>query len=192
MTIDLPTIERLATILERSGVGAIEIDDAGQSLKLVMDRSVATSGSRPMMTNSVVPMAKELKARTKRASGISKFLLQSCKEFGDGFFVALVENPLAKALGGHQSGTVQCAEMGGNCGLRQTATLELTGADAQFQRVFLGRKMLMRIFKLIEDFKPSRMSQCLQYLSSVHDVHRVNIENLRFMYRWFSIYQGVR
>ena len=53
MTIDLPTIERLATILERSGVGAIEIDDAGQSLKLVMDRSVATSPAQAAATAAV-------------------------------------------------------------------------------------------------------------------------------------------
>ena len=43
MTIDLPTIERLAGMLERSGVAAIEIEEAGQSLKLVMDGPAAVA-----------------------------------------------------------------------------------------------------------------------------------------------------
>ena len=37
MPIELTDIERLAQILERSGVDAIEIEEPGQSLKLVMD-----------------------------------------------------------------------------------------------------------------------------------------------------------
>ena len=107
---------------------------------------------------------------------MSKFLLQGGKEFGDGFLVPLVENPLTEAPGGHQTGAMQCAEVGGNSGLRQAAALELTGTDTQFQRVFLCRKMCVRIFELIEDFEPGRIGQCLQYLSSVHDAHQMNIE----------------
>jgi acetyl-CoA carboxylase biotin carboxyl carrier protein len=37
MPIEMSDIERLAEILERSGVDAIEIEEPGQSLKLIMD-----------------------------------------------------------------------------------------------------------------------------------------------------------
>lgn len=37
MPIEIPDIERLAQILERSGVDAIEIDEPGLTLKLVVD-----------------------------------------------------------------------------------------------------------------------------------------------------------
>src|SRR5471032_577832 len=44
-------------------------------------RSAATSGNRPMMTNSVVPMPKALKARMSSERGIVGSLLQLCGEF---------------------------------------------------------------------------------------------------------------
>ncbi|MBR0750914.1 hypothetical protein JQ604_01875 [Bradyrhizobium jicamae] len=53
MTIDLPTIERLAGMLERSGVAAIEIEEAGQSLKLVMDRPIAAAPARAASASAV-------------------------------------------------------------------------------------------------------------------------------------------
>src|ERR1700750_1031949 len=110
---------------------------------MVTVRSLATSGSSPMMTNSVVPIANELNARTSRARGMSEILLQAGEEFRDDVLVALVENPLADALGGHEAGAVQCSEMRGDGGLRQAAALEHAGADAHFERMMLIGKMLL-------------------------------------------------
>ncbi len=45
MPIELTDIERLAQILERSGVDAIEIEEPGQSLKLVMDTGARMAAS---------------------------------------------------------------------------------------------------------------------------------------------------
>jgi acetyl-CoA carboxylase biotin carboxyl carrier protein len=45
MPIELTDIERLAQILERSGVDAIEIEESGQSLKLVMDTGARMAAS---------------------------------------------------------------------------------------------------------------------------------------------------
>jgi acetyl-CoA carboxylase biotin carboxyl carrier protein len=42
MQIDAPHIERLARLLETSGVASIEIEDNAQSLKLVMESSVSS------------------------------------------------------------------------------------------------------------------------------------------------------
>ena len=61
MPIAMTDIERLAQILERSGVDAIEIEEPGQSLKLVMDAAariaasptLAAAGS-PVGDNSVI------------------------------------------------------------------------------------------------------------------------------------------
>lgn len=43
MPIDTTDIERLAQILERSGVASIEIEENGQSLKLVMEAGKSTA-----------------------------------------------------------------------------------------------------------------------------------------------------
>ena len=43
MPIDTTEIERLAQILERSGVASIEIEEDGQSLKLVMEAGKSTA-----------------------------------------------------------------------------------------------------------------------------------------------------
>jgi acetyl-CoA carboxylase biotin carboxyl carrier protein len=43
MPIDTTDIERLAQILERSGVASIEIEENGQSLKLVMETGKSTA-----------------------------------------------------------------------------------------------------------------------------------------------------
>jgi acetyl-CoA carboxylase biotin carboxyl carrier protein len=43
MPIDTTEIERLAQILERSGVASIEIEENGQSLKLVMETGKSTA-----------------------------------------------------------------------------------------------------------------------------------------------------
>jgi acetyl-CoA carboxylase biotin carboxyl carrier protein len=43
MPIDTTDIERLAQILERSGVASIEIEESGQSLKLVMEAGKSTA-----------------------------------------------------------------------------------------------------------------------------------------------------
>src|SRR5260221_9200769 len=43
MPIDTTEIERLAQILERSGVTSIEIEEDGQSLKLVMEKGKSTA-----------------------------------------------------------------------------------------------------------------------------------------------------
>src|SRR5450432_2681156 len=43
MPIDTTDIERLAQILERSGVASIEIEEDGQSLKLVMETGKSTA-----------------------------------------------------------------------------------------------------------------------------------------------------
>jgi acetyl-CoA carboxylase biotin carboxyl carrier protein len=64
MPIAMTDIERLAQILERSGVDAIEIEEPGQSLKLVMDAAariaasptLAAAGS-PVGDNSVIAKA---------------------------------------------------------------------------------------------------------------------------------------
>ncbi|UPK38127.1 acetyl-CoA carboxylase biotin carboxyl carrier protein subunit [Bradyrhizobium sp. 186] len=45
MPIEMTDIERLAQILERSGVEAIEIEEPGQSLKLVMDTAARRAAS---------------------------------------------------------------------------------------------------------------------------------------------------
>ena len=45
MPIAMTDIERLAQILERSGVDAIEIEEPGQSLKLVMDTAARMAAS---------------------------------------------------------------------------------------------------------------------------------------------------
>ena len=45
MPIETTDIERLALILERSGVSTIEIEEPGQSLKLVMDTAARTAAS---------------------------------------------------------------------------------------------------------------------------------------------------
>ena len=45
MPIEMTDIARLAQILERSGVDAIEIEEPGQSLKLVMDTSARMAAS---------------------------------------------------------------------------------------------------------------------------------------------------
>ena len=45
MPIDTTDIERLAQILERCGVASIEIEEKGQSLKLVMEAGGATAPS---------------------------------------------------------------------------------------------------------------------------------------------------
>jgi hypothetical protein len=67
-----------------------------------------------MMTNSVVPIAKELKARTTRAKGILQILSELFQKGSNGFFVALVENPLADAPGVDETGAAQCPQMCGD------------------------------------------------------------------------------
>jgi hypothetical protein len=42
--------------------------------------------------------------------------------------------------------------------------------------MLLRREMSMRILEVVEDFKPGRMGQSLEYLAFVHGVHRMNIE----------------
>jgi acetyl-CoA carboxylase biotin carboxyl carrier protein len=54
MPIDVTDIERLAQILERSGVDAIEIEETGQSLKLVLDMGTPTTAS-PALAASIGP-----------------------------------------------------------------------------------------------------------------------------------------
>ena len=56
MPIELTDIERLAQILERSGVDAIEIEERGQSLKLVMDTGARTAAS-PTLAAAASPAA---------------------------------------------------------------------------------------------------------------------------------------
>jgi acetyl-CoA carboxylase biotin carboxyl carrier protein len=51
MPIDMTDIERLAQILERSGVASIEIEEQGQSLKLVME----TGGTTALSSTLVAP-----------------------------------------------------------------------------------------------------------------------------------------
>ena len=58
MTIDLPTIERLAGILERSGVSAIEIEEAGQSLRLVIDRAASPAHASTAAVDDASVLAK--------------------------------------------------------------------------------------------------------------------------------------
>jgi acetyl-CoA carboxylase biotin carboxyl carrier protein len=50
MPIDTTDIERLAQILERSGVASIEIEENGQSLKLVMEARKPTAPSLAVST----------------------------------------------------------------------------------------------------------------------------------------------
>jgi acetyl-CoA carboxylase biotin carboxyl carrier protein len=54
MPIETTDIERLAQILERSGVDAIEIEEPAQSLKLVMDTAARTTAS-PTLTAAASP-----------------------------------------------------------------------------------------------------------------------------------------
>jgi acetyl-CoA carboxylase biotin carboxyl carrier protein len=56
MPIELTDIERLAQILERSGVDAIEIEEQGQSLKLVMDTGTRMAAS-PALAAAAGPAA---------------------------------------------------------------------------------------------------------------------------------------
>jgi acetyl-CoA carboxylase biotin carboxyl carrier protein len=49
MPIDTTDIERLAEILERSGVASIEIEENGQSLKLVMETGGTTTPSSALV-----------------------------------------------------------------------------------------------------------------------------------------------
>jgi acetyl-CoA carboxylase biotin carboxyl carrier protein len=56
MPIELTDIERLAQILERSGVDAIEIEEPGQSLKLVMDTGARMAAS-PTLAAAAGPAA---------------------------------------------------------------------------------------------------------------------------------------
>jgi acetyl-CoA carboxylase biotin carboxyl carrier protein len=61
MPIDTTDIERLAQILERSGVASIEIEDKEQSLKLVMEASEPTglALAAPIKhSNEAAPVAK--------------------------------------------------------------------------------------------------------------------------------------
>lgn len=64
MPIEITDIERLAQILERSGIDAIEIEESGQSLKLVMDTAARMAASptlaattNPAEDNSVIAKA---------------------------------------------------------------------------------------------------------------------------------------
>ena len=52
MPIDITDIERLAQILERSGVASIEIEENGQSLKLVMETGKSTASMLAAPTES--------------------------------------------------------------------------------------------------------------------------------------------
>jgi len=52
MPIDTTEIERLAQILERSGVASIEIEENGQSLKLVMETGKPTAPSSMLVAPS--------------------------------------------------------------------------------------------------------------------------------------------
>jgi biotin carboxyl carrier protein len=53
MTIDLPPLECLAGMRVRTGLAAIEVEEAGQSLRLVMDRPIAASPVRAASTAAV-------------------------------------------------------------------------------------------------------------------------------------------
>jgi acetyl-CoA carboxylase biotin carboxyl carrier protein len=53
MPIDIPDIERLAQILEHSGIASLEIEENGRSLRLVMD-DVEPTAPRP----SLAPIAR--------------------------------------------------------------------------------------------------------------------------------------
>jgi acetyl-CoA carboxylase biotin carboxyl carrier protein len=55
MPIELTDIERLAQILERSGVDSIEIEEPGQSLKLAMDTATGIAAS-PAFAATVGPV----------------------------------------------------------------------------------------------------------------------------------------
>ncbi|MNH16424.1 hypothetical protein D3C79_760680 [compost metagenome] len=79
-------------------------------------RSAATSGSRPMMTNSVVPMAKALSARMISERGIarslSELLAHLLEEGLDGFLIALEKMPLADLLAADQTRALQGGQVG--------------------------------------------------------------------------------
>jgi acetyl-CoA carboxylase biotin carboxyl carrier protein len=71
MPIEMTDIARLAQILERSGVDAIEIEEPGQSLKLVMDTSARMAAS-PTLAAAAGPATDQ--AVTAKADVAGHFL----------------------------------------------------------------------------------------------------------------------
>lgn len=69
MPIDTTDIERLAQILERSGVASIEIEENGQSLKLVMETGKPAASSS-MLVASTGPSHEAVVAAKADAAGI--------------------------------------------------------------------------------------------------------------------------
>lgn len=100
------------------------------------------------MTNSVVPMAKALRARISSERGTGQLLVnvgksgrvvqlfnQRLNECLYDFFVASEEMPLANLLAADQASALQGRQMGRDSGLGQSCTLiDLSGAHAVFNQ----------------------------------------------------------
>src|SRR5690349_12166189 len=73
-------------------------------------------------------------------------------EAADQVFIALEEDPLAYLAGSDQAGALQRGQMRRHGGLgKSCALIDQASTNAQFERIFLHRKMRRRIFQPGQD-----------------------------------------
>lgn len=91
---------------------------------------------------------------------VVQLLHQSLYERLDGLFIAPEEMPLTDLLAADQTGSLQGRQMRRNGGLGKPGTLiDLPGADAVLNRVFLRGKRGARVLEPGQDLSADRMGQ---------------------------------
>lgn len=129
-----------------------------------------------MMTNSVVPMAKALRASMSSERGIEGSFTAGAEFFGDGLdkrldhvFIAAEKVPLPGFLAADQACALQGGQVCRHGGLRQAAALvDLAGADAVLVVVHLLGELHFRVFQPVENVSPYWVCQGFYYFVEVN------------------------